>query len=175
MRAATPNLARKSVVTVVGFDENDSETKDSGQDNEVVQQDSGDNHEPMVFFHDTDSPILVKQVETRDDIEVEGIGPKGSINTQEMEVECDDTLRTNPALVRVTTGGVGGSDKEPSRLDFDTQLQEIDKEIAIFDSSEGRSKEGEESVNTNMDGHPTRSDTVVGLGDSIVEQRDILK
>ena len=92
-----------------------------------------------------------------------------------MEVECDDTLRTNPILARATTGGVGVSDKEPSRLDFDTQLQEIDKEIAIFDSSKGGSKEGEERVNTNMGGHPTRSGTIVGLGDSLVEQHDILK
>ena len=45
-----------------------------------------------------------------------------SLNTQELEVECDDTLRTNPILARATTGGVGVSDKEPSRLDFDTQL-----------------------------------------------------
>ncbi|KAF3955993.1 hypothetical protein CMV_018851 [Castanea mollissima] len=30
MRAATPNLARKSVVRVAGFDENDSETEDRG-------------------------------------------------------------------------------------------------------------------------------------------------
>ena len=45
----------------------------------------------------------------------------------------------------------------------------------IFDSSEGGSKEGEERVNTNMGGHPTRSGTIVGLGDSLVEQHDILK
>ncbi|KAK7856350.1 hypothetical protein CFP56_023717 [Quercus suber] len=37
MRAATPNLARKSVVRVAGFEENESETEDSGQDNEVVR------------------------------------------------------------------------------------------------------------------------------------------
>ena len=40
-----------------------------------MPQDSGDNHEPMVFSHDTVSPILVKQVETQDDIEVEGTRP----------------------------------------------------------------------------------------------------
>ena len=122
MRAATPNVARKSMVRVAGLDENESETEDNGQDNEGVRQDSGDNHEPRVFSHDTINPIMVKQVKTRDDIEVEGTRPRGSLNTQEMEVECDDTLRTNPALVRVTTEGVGFSDKEPSRLNFETQL-----------------------------------------------------
>ena len=91
MRVATPNLARKSVVKVVGFDENESETKESGQDNEVVRQDSGDNHEPMVLSHDIVNSILVKQVEMRDDIEVKWIGPRGSLNMKEVEVECDDT------------------------------------------------------------------------------------
>ncbi|KAK7856347.1 hypothetical protein CFP56_023714 [Quercus suber] len=37
MRAATPNLARKSVVRVAGFEENESETEDSGQENKPVQ------------------------------------------------------------------------------------------------------------------------------------------
>nr|POF09680.1 hypothetical protein CFP56_52059 [Quercus suber] len=129
----------------------------------------------MVFSHDTANLIMVKQAETWDDIEVEGIGPRGSLNMQEVEVDCDVTLQTNPALVRKTTGGVGFSDKELSRLDFDTQLQEIDKEIAIFDSSEGGSKEGEERANTNMGGQPTRSGIVEGSDESLVKQQDILK
>nr|POE89551.1 hypothetical protein CFP56_02272 [Quercus suber] len=54
IRAATPNLARKSVVWVAGFEENDSETEDSEQANEVVGRGSIGSHEAMVFSHDTD-------------------------------------------------------------------------------------------------------------------------
>ena len=171
----TLNLARKLVVRVAGFDENDSETEDNGQDNEVVRRGRGDNHEPMVFSHSTINPILVEQVVPRAAIEVEEIGSRGSLNEQKVEDECDNTLRADPALVRVTTGDVGFNDVEFSRLDFHNQLQEIDREIARFDSSEGGSKGDEESLNTNLGELPTRSSAEDGLGKSMTEQQGILK
>lgn len=171
----TLNLARKLVVRVAGFDENDSETEDNGQDNEVVRRGRGDNHEPMVFSHSTINPILVEQVVPRAVIEVEEIGSRGSLNEQKVEDECDNTLLADPALVRVTTGDVGFNDVEFSRLDFHNQLQEIDREIARFDSSEGGSKGDEESLNTNLGELPTRSSAEDGLGKSMTEQQGILK
>ena len=136
----------------------------------------GDNHEPMVFSHATVNPIQVEQVVPRAVIEVEVIGSRGSLNEQEVEDECDNTLPTDPTLVGVTTGDVGFNDVEFSRLDFHNQLQEIDREIARFDSSEGGSKGDEESLNTNLGELPTWSSTAEdGLGKSMTEQQGMPK
>ena len=94
---------------------------------------SVDNHETRIFSHDTVIPILVEQVITRDDVEIELIGVKRS---QVVEDKCDNTLRTDSAHFVVSMGGAGFSDMEPSNLDFHNQLQEIDREIARYDSSE---------------------------------------
>ena len=74
----------------------------------------------------------------------------------------------------MTTEDVGFNDVEFSRLDFHNQLQEIDREIARFDSSEGGSRGDEESLNTNLGELPTqkgnqRSSAEDGLGKSMTE------
>ena len=172
MRATTPNLARKSVVRVAGFDENDSETEDSVQANEVVRHGNVDNHETRIFSHDTVTPILMEQVIPQDDIEMEVTGVKSA---QVVEDKCDNTLRTNSTHVVVSTGGVGFSDREPSKLDFHNQLQEIDREITRYDSSEGGSKEGEDNLQTSVGGHPPQTSTEEGRGISMTEQHGTLK
>ncbi|KAF3955992.1 hypothetical protein CMV_018850 [Castanea mollissima] len=60
----------------------------------------------MAFSQDTDNPISEEQPVIRDDIEVEGTGSKESLNTQEVEGECDEMLRTDPTLVGVNTRGL---------------------------------------------------------------------
>ena len=166
MSAMTPNLARISVVRVAGFDKNESETEDNVQVDEVANQDSVDNHDTRTFSHDTVNPILVEQVIPRVDIELEVTGIK---SVQVMEVKCDNTLRTDSAHATVPTGGAGFSDMEPLKLDFHNQLQEIDREIARYDSNEGGSKEGEDSLQTSVGGHPPQIGTVEGRGISMTE------
>nr|POE51473.1 hypothetical protein CFP56_47591 [Quercus suber] len=151
MRATTPNLARISVVRVAGFDENDAETEDSVQANEEGGHGSVDNYEARIFSHDTVNPILVEQVRPRDDVEIVGTGVKSA---QVVDDKCDNTLWTDSTHVVMSTGGAGFSDMEPSKLDFHNQLQEIDREIARYDSSGGGSKEGEDILQTSVGGHP---------------------
>lgn len=97
------------------------------------------------------------------------IGFMGSLNEQEVEVVSDNTVLTDPALVGVINEDVGCNNAELSRLDFNNQLQEIDREIARFDSSEGGSKGDEESLNTNTGELPILSDAEDGLGKSMNE------
>ena len=167
MRATTSNLARISVVRVAGFDENDTETEDNVQANEEVRHGSVDNHETRIFSHDTVTPILVEQVIPRDDVEIELTGVRSS---QVVEDKCDNTLWTDSAHVVVFTGGAGFNDMEPSKLDFHNQLQEIDREIARYDSSEGGSKEGEDILQISVGGHPPQIGTEEGRGISMIEQ-----
>lgn len=93
MRAATPKLARKSVVKVAEFEENESETKDSEQANEGVGCGSIGSHEAMAFTHDIDTSILVEKETPQDDIEVEVNRSRGSHSAQEWRMEvithCD--------------------------------------------------------------------------------------
>ena len=127
---------------------------------------SVDNHETRIFSHDTVIPILVEQVITRDDVEIELIGVKRS---QVVEDKCDNTLRTDSAHFVVSMGGAGFSDMEPSNLDFHNQLQKIDKEIARYDSSEGGSKEGEDILQSSVGGHPPQIGTEEEQGISMIE------
>ena len=172
MRATTSNLARISVVRVAGFDENDTKTKDNVQANEEVRHGSVDNHETRIFSHDTVTPILVEQVILRDDVEIELIGVKSS---QVLEDKCDNTLWTDSAHVAVFTRGAGFSDMEPLKLDFHNQLQEIDREIVRYDSSEGGSKEGEDILQTSVGGHPPQIGIEEGRGISMTEQHGTSK
>lgn len=71
-----------------------------------MRRGSGTNHVSMAFSQDTDNPISEEQPVIRDDIEVEGTGSKESLNTQEVEGECDEMLRTDPTLVGVNTRGL---------------------------------------------------------------------
>ena len=70
---------------------------------------SVDNHETRIFSHDTVIPILVEQVITRDDVEIELTGVKRS---QVVEDKCDNTLRTDSAHFVVSMGGAGFSDMD---------------------------------------------------------------
>lgn len=47
MRAMTPNLDKKSVVKVAGFEEDDSETEDSEQANDLVKREKLGSNEAM--------------------------------------------------------------------------------------------------------------------------------
>lgn len=54
IRAMTPNLARKSVVRVAGFEEDDNETEDCMQVNDIVGSGNLGSHEAMVLSHCTE-------------------------------------------------------------------------------------------------------------------------
>ncbi|KAK7854437.1 hypothetical protein CFP56_032231 [Quercus suber] len=140
--------------------------------NEEVGHGSVDNYETRIFSHDTVTPNLVEQVRPRDDIEIEVTGVKSA---QIVEDKCDNTMWTDSTHVVVSTGGVGFSDMEPSKLDFHNQLQEIDREIVRYDSSEGGSKEGEDILQTSVGGHPLQTGTEEGWGSSRTEQHSMTK
>ncbi|KAK7816576.1 hypothetical protein CFP56_043919 [Quercus suber] len=175
MRAMTPNLARKSVVKVAGFEEDDSETEDGTQDNDGVESGNVGSHEVMVLPHGTEGQNLGGQEMQRGNVEVEDTTLRGSPSEKGVEDNCDSPL----SHVSVQDAGHTVVDipreREMLRPNLNAQLLEIDRELARFDSNIGGLKELDASGQSHVSWHPSRVCEIKSMEETLGGQQGLPK
>ena len=137
MRATIPNLARKSVVRVAGLEDYDSDSVCSEKSDKELERDNPDRVGAMVPSTEVVDPIQNGMEVMRSGVEVNEIGSRvvqteqGIVDDGNISVDHDvslETLQNDNAISR---------DRMASVSEFQVQLEEIDREIARFDKSEG--------------------------------------
>ena len=137
MRATTPNLARKSVVKVAGLEDYDSDSVCSEKFDEGLEHDNPDRGEVMVPSTEVVNLIQNGLEVLRSGVEVNEIGSRAVQTEQGIMDDGNISLGHNVSLEALQNDNAISRDRMASVLEFQVQLEEIDREITRFDKSEG--------------------------------------
>ena len=137
MRATTPNLARKSVVKVAGLEDYDSDSVCSEKSDEELESDNPDRGGEMVLSNEVVDPIQNGMEVMRSGVEVNEIGSRVVQTEQGIVDDGNISLDHDVSLETLQNDNAISRDRMASVSEFQVLLEEIYREIARFDKSEG--------------------------------------